>query len=134
MESCNDRDLDRALQLWQESGGVEERLYQGTTEQITGKLSALIERQKYLYDRQMTMREQRNKENEINLENECKSIAEQDSNLRKRLNMEREVRQKILDVGQPIQCSKFKHADIIFVLATRYGVEQGRDEGWIFDL
>ncbi|KAL8671649.1 MAG: hypothetical protein Q9168_003855 [Polycauliona sp. 1 TL-2023] len=101
--------LDQAVKLWEERGfDDDECLYSGTSREVAGKLSASIERRKWLYDRQMSLQEQRNRANERDLGNESQAAGDRDDALSKKLTAERHIRQELLDQldAQVIQDSK----------------------------
>ncbi|KAL9030836.1 MAG: hypothetical protein Q9180_006868 [Flavoplaca navasiana] len=98
MENTSDRALDYAVKFW-EDGGFEDEdcYYPGTTEEIAAKRSTFIQRSKWLFDRMMSIREQRNRANERDLENKSKPDAQYDMDLSKEFTTERQIRQGILD-------------------------------------
>ena len=63
------------------------------------ELSAFVERSKWLFDRSMSLREQRNRANEQGLGNESQAAGERDVALSKKFTAERHIRQELLDVG-----------------------------------
>lgn len=99
MASFTDPTLDHAAKLWSENGQQDQHLYPGSQDQIAEKLVAWVERVKWLYDRQMTMREKRFTVMEKLYEVEEGSAAERDMVAWKKLATEYNLIQKIVNVS-----------------------------------
>ncbi|KAL8834374.1 MAG: hypothetical protein Q9170_003784 [Blastenia crenularia] len=98
METFSDPALDKAVEAWEASGfNNDECFYAGTIEDVAGKLSGYVERIKWIGNRQMNLREQRNMANERDFENESKGAAGRDVELSKKFTKGRGIRQGILD-------------------------------------